>query len=69
MLDKIIRFSLNNRYIILLCSLLLVVFGVRTASEMDVRGRLEHINEVISVITDDLPPLKAKIEQYLSEMK
>jgi hypothetical protein len=33
------------------------------------RGRLEHINEVISVITDDLPPLKAKIEQYLSEMK
>ena len=26
-------------------------------------------NEVISVITDDLPPLKAQIEQYLSEMK
>ena len=36
MLDKIIRFSLNNKYIILLCSLLLIIFGVRTASKMDI---------------------------------
>ena len=45
------------------------------------RGRLEHIQNAINdyyqideegiwnVIEVDLPPLKAQIEQYLSEMK
>jgi len=36
MLNQIIRFSLNNKYFILLCSVVLVVFGMRTAANMDV---------------------------------
>ena len=36
MLNKIIEYSLNNRLIILVASALLLVFGIYTASEMDV---------------------------------
>ena len=36
MLNKIIKYSLNNKYIILLSSLVLIILGTRTAINMDV---------------------------------
>ena len=36
MLDRIIRFSLNNRVVILLAAVLLMIGGLYTASHMDV---------------------------------
>ncbi len=36
MLNNILKLSLNNKYFILLCSLLVIIIGIRTASNMDV---------------------------------
>ena len=36
MLDKIIKFSLNNRLLVLICSVLLMLAGVYTANNMEV---------------------------------
>lgn len=52
MLDKIIKFSLNNKYIILLCSVLLIIFGVRTTKEMDVDVFPDLTAPTVVVMTD-----------------
>ena len=36
MLNNIIKFSLNNRFFVLLSAFVLVVVGIRTAMDMDV---------------------------------
>jgi CzcA family heavy metal efflux pump len=66
MLDKIIRFSLNNRYIILLCSLLLVVFGVRTASKMDVDVFPDLTAPTVVVMTDCHGLASEEVERLVS---
>ena len=52
MLDNIIKFSLNNKYFILLCSVLLVVFGMRTATNMDVDVFPDLTAPTVVVMTD-----------------
>ena len=52
MLNNIIKFSLNNKYLILLCSVVLVVFGVRTASNMDVDVFPDLTAPTVVVMTD-----------------
>ena len=52
MLDRIIRFSLNNKYFILLCSVLLVVFGICATSNMDVDVFPDLTAPTVVVMTD-----------------
>ena len=66
MLDKIILFSLNNRYIILLCSLLLVIFGVRTASKMDVDVFPDLTAPTVVVMTDCHGLASEEVERLVS---
>ena len=52
MLDKIIQFSLNNKYFILLCSILLIIFGVRTTKQMDIDVFPDLTAPTVVVMTD-----------------
>ncbi len=52
MLNNIIKFSLNNKYFILLCSVVLVVFGTRTAVNMDVDVFPDLTAPTVVVMTD-----------------
>lgn len=66
MLDKIIRFSLNNKYLILLSSVLLVVFGVRTASRMDVDVFPDLTAPTVVVMTDCYGLTSEEVERLVS---
>jgi len=52
MLNNIIKFALNNKYIVLICSLVLVVVGVRTAAHMDVDVFPDLTAPTVVVMTD-----------------
>ncbi len=52
MLNNIIKFSLNNKYLILLCSVVLVVVGLRTARNMDVDVFPDLTAPTVVVMTD-----------------
>lgn len=52
MLNNIIKFSLNNKYLILFASVVLVVFGMRTASNMDVDVFPDFTAPTVVVMTD-----------------
>lgn len=52
MIDNIIRFSLNNRYLVLVCSVALIIFGTRTAVDMDVDVFPDLTAPTVVVMTD-----------------
>lgn len=52
MLNNIIKFSLNNKYFILLCSVVLIVVGTRTAINMDVDVFPDLTAPTVVVMTD-----------------
>ncbi|MEZ5103213.1 MAG: efflux RND transporter permease subunit [Draconibacterium sp.] len=52
MLNNIIKFSLNNKYFILLCSVVLIVVGTRTAVNMDVDVFPDLTAPTVVVMTD-----------------
>lgn len=52
MLNNIIRFSLSNRYLIILASVVLVVFGTRTAINMDIDVFPDLTAPTVVVMTD-----------------
>lgn len=52
MLNQIIKFSLNNKYVVLLASVVLVVFGTRTAVNMDVDVFPDLTAPTVVVMTD-----------------
>ena len=52
MIDNIIKFSLNNRFFILISSLLLLVFGTKTALEMDIDVFPDLTAPTVVVMTD-----------------
>jgi CzcA family heavy metal efflux pump len=52
MLDTIIKFSLNNKFFILLCAVILVVSGVYTANRMDVDVFPDLTAPTVVVMTD-----------------
>lgn len=66
MLDKIIRFSLNNKYLILLCSILLFVFGVRTTSKMDIDVFPDLTAPTVVVMTDCHGLTSEEVERLVS---
>ncbi|MDA3867768.1 MAG: efflux RND transporter permease subunit [Salinivirgaceae bacterium] len=52
MIDNIIKFSLNNKYIILVASVVLLIFGTKTATEMDVDVFPDLTAPTVVVMTD-----------------
>ena len=66
MLNNIIRFSLSNKYLILLCSLLLVVFGMKTATEMDVDVFPDLTAPTVVVMTDAHGMASEEVERLVT---
>lgn len=66
MLNNIIKFSLNNKYFILLCSLLLVVVGLRTAMNMDVDVFPDLTAPTVVVMTDAHGMASEEVERLVT---
>lgn len=52
MLDAIIKFSLNNKYLVLFASIALIIFGTRTAVKMDVDVFPDFTAPTVVLMTD-----------------
>ena len=66
MLNTIIKFSLNNKYLILLASIILVVVGVRTASNMDVDVFPDLTAPTVVVMTDAHGMASEEVERLVT---
>lgn len=66
MLDKIIKFSLNNKYFILLGFLLLTFFGIRITSQMDIDVFPDLTAPTVVVMTDCHGLTSEEVEQLVS---
>ncbi|MDO8929242.1 MAG: efflux RND transporter permease subunit [Bacteroidota bacterium] len=66
MLNNIIKFSLNNKYFILLSSVLLVVFGMRTATNMDVDVFPDLTAPTVVVMTDAHGMASEEVERLVT---
>ncbi len=66
MLNNIIKFSLNNKYIILLSSVLLVVFGTRTAINMDVDVFPDFTSPTVVIMTDAHGMASEEVERLVT---
>lgn len=66
MLDSIIKFSLNNKYLVLLCSLILVVVGTRTAVNMDVDVFPDLTAPTVVVMTDAHGMASEEVERLVT---
>ncbi|HKK61975.1 MAG TPA: efflux RND transporter permease subunit [Bacteroidales bacterium] len=66
MLDNIIKFSLNNKYLILLASVLLVVIGTRTAMDMDVDVFPDFTSPTVVVMTDAHGMASEEVERLVT---
>lgn len=66
MLNNIIKFSLNNKYLILLASALLVVLGTRTAINMDVDVFPDFTSPTVVVMTDAHGMASEEVERLVT---
>ncbi|KAF0129218.1 MAG: CzcA family heavy metal efflux pump [Bacteroidetes bacterium] len=66
MLNNIIKFSLNNKYLILLASVVLVVFGMRTAMNMDVDVFPDFTAPTVVVMTDAHGMASEEVERLVT---
>ncbi|MBL4561379.1 MAG: efflux RND transporter permease subunit, partial [Labilibaculum sp.] len=66
MLNNIIKFSLNNKYFILLASVLLVVLGTRTAINMDVDVFPDFTSPTVVVMTDAHGMASEEVERLVT---
>jgi len=66
MLNEIIKFSLKNKYLILPCSFVLVVAGIRTASNMDVDVFPDLTAPTVVVMTDAHGMASEEVEQLVT---
>jgi CzcA family heavy metal efflux pump len=66
MLNNIIKFSLNNKYFVLLCSVLLLVFGMRTAINMDVDVFPDLTAPTVVVMTDAHGMASEEVERLVT---
>jgi CzcA family heavy metal efflux pump len=66
MLDKIIKFSLNNRHLIILLSVLLIVFGVRTAVFMNIDVFPDLTAPTVVVMTDAHGMASEEVERLVT---
>tara|TARA_R110002050_G_scaffold85090_1_gene181526 strand:+ start:13711 stop:16812 length:3102 start_codon:yes stop_codon:yes gene_type:complete len=66
MLNNIIKFSLSNKYLILLASVLLVVIGTRTAINMDVDVFPDFTSPTVVVMTDAHGMASEEVERLVT---
>ncbi len=66
MLNNIIKFSLNNKYLILLSSVLLIVLGTRTAVNMDVDVFPDFTSPTVVVMTDAHGMASEEVERLVT---
>lgn len=66
MLNNLIKFSLNNKYLILLASVVLVVFGMRTATNMDVDVFPDLTAPTVVVMTDAHGMASEEVEKLVT---
>ena len=66
MINNIIKFSLNNKYLILLLSVVLVVFGARTAVNMDVDVFPDLTAPTVVVMTDAHGMASEEVERMVT---
>jgi CzcA family heavy metal efflux pump len=66
MINNIIKFSLNNKYLIILLSVVLVVFGVRTALNMDIDVFPDLTAPTVVVMTDAHGMASEEVERLVT---
>lgn len=66
MLNSIIKFSLSNKYLILLASVLLIIFGTRTAQNMDVDVFPDLTAPTVVVMTDAHGMASEEVERLVT---
>lgn len=66
MLDKIIKFSLNNRLLILIAAAIIMVAGLYTASEMDVDVFPDLTAPTVTVLTESHGLATEEVERLVS---
>lgn len=66
MLDNIIKFSLNNKYFVLLSSVILIVVGTRTAINMDVDVFPDLTAPTVVVMTDAHGMASEEVERLVT---
>ena len=66
MLNNIIKFSLKNKYFILISSLLLLIFGTRTAINMDVDVFPDLTAPTVVVMTDAHGVASEEVERLIT---
>ncbi|HBH84439.1 MAG: multidrug transporter AcrB [Bacteroidetes bacterium GWE2_41_25] len=66
MINNILRFSLNNKFLIILCSVVLVVFGMRTAVNMDVDVFPDLTAPTVVVMTDAHGMASEEVERMVT---
>ncbi len=66
MINNIIKFSLNNKYLIILISVALVVFGVRTALNMDIDVFPDLTAPTVVVMTDARGMASEEVERLVT---
>jgi CzcA family heavy metal efflux pump len=66
MINNIIKFSLNNKYFILLSSVVLVVFGLKTAKDMDVDVFPDLTAPTVVVMTDAHGMASEEVERLVT---
>jgi CzcA family heavy metal efflux pump len=65
-MNSLIKFSLNNKYLILLASVVLVVFGMRTATNMDVDVFPDLTAPTVVVMTDAHGMASEEVEKLVT---
>ena len=66
MLNNIIKFSLSNKYVILFASVVLVIFGIRTAINMDVDVFPDFTAPTVVVMTDAHGMASEEVERLVT---
>ena len=66
MLNNIIKFSLKNKYLILLCSVVLLIFGTRTAVNMDVDVFPDLTAPTVVIMTDAHGMASEEVERLVT---
>ncbi len=66
MINNIIKFSLNNKYLILVASVVLLIFGTKTATEMDVDVFPDLTAPTVVVMTDAHGMASEEVERLVT---
>lgn len=66
MINNLIKFSLNNKYFILLCAVVLIILGVRTAGNMDVDVFPDLTAPTVVVMTDAHGMASEEVERMVT---